>query len=138
MKCKLGDLTLRQILKACDATRTCTVCSMRRSQMCEIVNDIHQTMEFVSLDAEIDLPDEVDSDGEGEFQHKKDTRAVQSLGEYALCDQWVCPRCGIEIQDYVEIERDEDDGEEIQHEYCPKFCPECGTRIIDPDEEVIK
>lgn len=53
--------------------------------------------------------------------------------DYAACDQFVCSKCGIELRDWVRVERDQDDGEEYHYEYRFKRCPECGAKM---DEEV--
>ena len=47
--------------------------------------------------------------------------------EYDGVDQFVCSECGIELQNWVRIERDEDDGDEAHHEYRFNFCPNCGA-----------
>ena len=49
--------------------------------------------------------------------------------DYAECDQFVCSNCGIELQDWYRVERDEDDDDVTYHEYEFKFCPNCGARI---------
>lgn len=54
--------------------------------------------------------------------------------DYADCDQFVCSECGIELQDWCRIERDEDDGKITCHEYVMKYCPNCGTRMVEPQE----
>lgn len=46
--------------------------------------------------------------------------------DYADCDQFVCSECGIELQDWHRVER-EDDGDIIYHEYTFKYCPNCGA-----------
>lgn len=48
--------------------------------------------------------------------------------DYDDCDQFVCSECGIELQDWHRVER-EDDGEISYHEYCFEFCPHCGRKI---------
>lgn len=49
--------------------------------------------------------------------------------EYYDCDQFVCSECGIELQDWRRVERDEDDGDITYHEYRLRFCPNCGAKI---------
>ena len=48
--------------------------------------------------------------------------------DYAECDQFVCSRCGIELQDWCRVERDED-GDITYHEYEFRFCPNCGAKL---------
>lgn len=50
--------------------------------------------------------------------------------DYAECDQFVCSNCGIELQDWHRVERDEDDGDITYHEYEFDFCPRCGCKVI--------
>lgn len=54
--------------------------------------------------------------------------------DYADCDQFVCSECGIELQDWNRVERDEDDGEISYHEYTFNYCPNCGVRIMESEE----
>lgn len=49
--------------------------------------------------------------------------------DYAECDQFVCSNCGIELQDWHRVERDEDNGDVTYHEYEFKYCPNCGAKI---------
>ena len=56
--------------------------------------------------------------------------------EYDDCDQFVCSECGIELQDWHRVERDEDDGDVTYHEYRFRFCPNCGMKIKEGDEDV--
>lgn len=51
--------------------------------------------------------------------------------DYAGCDQFVCSECGIELQDWVRVERDENDGDVTYHEYEFRFCPNCGRKVIE-------
>lgn len=48
---------------------------------------------------------------------------------FAACDQFICSECGIELQDWARIERDEDTGEVTHHEYEFKYCPNCGAKV---------
>ena len=55
--------------------------------------------------------------------------------EYDDCDQFVCSECGIELQDWRRVERDQDDGDVTYHEYRFRFCPNCGSKINGGDED---
>lgn len=48
--------------------------------------------------------------------------------DYAECDQFVCSRCGIELQDWRRVERDEY-GDITYHEYEFRYCPNCGAKL---------
>ena len=54
--------------------------------------------------------------------------------EYADCDQFVCSECGIELQDWNRVERDED-GYLTYHEYTMRFCPNCGAKMESEGKE---
>ena len=57
------------------------------------------------------------------------TKKCHNIGtDYAACDQFVCSNCGIELQDWRRVERDED-GEITYHEYEFRFCPNCGAKL---------
>ena len=49
--------------------------------------------------------------------------------DYADVDQFVCSECGIELQEWHGVERDEDTGDESFYEYTLKYCPNCGRKI---------
>lgn len=56
----------------------------------------------------------------------------QNLSEYNLVDGFECLNCGIIIENYNEIEIDEDYPEDrCMKEYAPKYCPNCGRKIVD-------
>lgn len=46
-------------------------------------------------------------------------------------DEFECSNCGIVLSEYQQIEIDEDDGERFFYDYRPKYCPNCGRKIID-------
>lgn len=65
------------------------------------------------------------------YEERK-TDTCENAGEdYAECDQFVCSKCGIELQDWHSVERDMDDGEVSYHEYTFRFCPNCGRKIVE-------
>lgn len=54
----------------------------------------------------------------------------ENVGEdYDAVDQFVCSKCGIELQGWYRVERDMDDGEETHHEYVMRYCPNCGAKM---------
>lgn len=61
-------------------------------------------------------------------------KAHNNNEDYAECDQFVCSNCGIELQDWHRVERDEDDGEISYHEYRFKYCPNCGAEMESEDK----
>jgi hypothetical protein len=62
-----------------------------------------------------------------------DEKTCENLSEYNLCDRFECSNCGIVLEEYQEIKVDEDDdtGDECTYEYTPKYCPNCGRKIVD-------
>ncbi len=46
-------------------------------------------------------------------------------------DYFKCSNCGIELGEYRQFEIDEDYGDRYGHQYRPKYCPNCGSKIID-------
>lgn len=62
-----------------------------------------------------------------------DEKTCENLSDYNLCDRFECSNCGIVLGEYQEIKVDEDDdtGDECTYEYTPKYCPNCGRKIID-------
>ena len=63
-----------------------------------------------------------------------ETETTRNVGkDYAACDQFVCEKCGIELQGWKKVERDPDDGEEYHCEYIFKRCPECGAIIVEEE-----
>ena len=53
--------------------------------------------------------------------------------EYDECDQFVCSKCGIELQDWHRVERDEDNGDVTYHEYVFSYCPNCGADMREAE-----
>ena len=51
--------------------------------------------------------------------------------EYAEQDQFVCHRCGIELQDWHRVERDPYYGDIYCYEYTLRYCPNCGRKIVE-------
>ena len=50
--------------------------------------------------------------------------------DYIDCDEFICHKCGIHIEDWRQIKIDPDTGKKEICEYTFKCCPECGAKII--------
>ena len=51
----------------------------------------------------------------------------ENIGTVAECDQFICSKCGIHLENWVRVEIDEDDGDVTHHEYVFNVCPNCGA-----------
>ena len=51
--------------------------------------------------------------------------------EYDSIEQFECSNCGFISVDHTELKINEDNGEELYQVYKPKYCPNCGRKIID-------
>lgn len=62
---------------------------------------------------------------------KLEEETCTNESEYNLVDGFECSNCGIIIENYNEIEIDEDYPEDrCMKEYAPRYCPNCGRKII--------
>ena len=63
---------------------------------------------------------------------KLEEETCTNESEYNLVDGFECSNCGIIIENYNEIEIDEDYPEDrCMKEYAPRYCPNCGRKIVD-------
>lgn len=51
--------------------------------------------------------------------------------EYDSSDEFKCSNCGFMMAEHKELEIDEDDGEKFYYNYKPKYCPNCGRKIVN-------
>jgi len=54
-----------------------------------------------------------------------------NLSDYNSTDLFKCSNCGIELGEYRQFEIDEDYGDRYGNQYKPKYCPNCGSKIVD-------
>lgn len=65
---------------------------------------------------------------------KTDDNTCTHIGDIAQCDQFICSKCGIHLEDWrmlVEEEYDYGYTEMANYEYEFKFCPNCGRKIVE-------
>lgn len=51
--------------------------------------------------------------------------------EYDSTEEFICSNCGFTLVEHKEYAVGEDDGEEYYFNFKPKYCPNCGSKIID-------
>ena len=51
--------------------------------------------------------------------------------EYDSTEEFRCSNCGFTLVEHKEYTVGEDDGEEYYFNFKPKYCPNCGSKIID-------
>ena len=51
--------------------------------------------------------------------------------EYDSTEEFRCSNCGFTLVEHKEYAVGEDDGEEYYFNFKPKYCPNCGSKIID-------
>jgi DNA-directed RNA polymerase subunit RPC12/RpoP len=54
-----------------------------------------------------------------------------NLSEYDATEEFKCSNCGFTLVEHKEYAVGEDDGEEYYFNYKPKYCPNCGSKIVD-------
>lgn len=54
-----------------------------------------------------------------------------NLSDYNSTDLFKCSNCGIELGEYRQFEINEGYGDRYGHQYKPKYCPNCGSKIVD-------
>ena len=62
--------------------------------------------------------------------NNEQAKKCHNVSYYAECDQFVCSNCGIALQDWRRVDRDED-GEVTYHEWEFNYCPNCGAKVDD-------
>ena len=67
--------------------------------------------------------------------YEKEKVTCHNLAAVADCDQWICSHCGINLTEWAKVVFDEDTNDTTYHEYCFKFCPECGHKVVSRYDE---
>ena len=63
-----------------------------------------------------------------------DERTCTNESEYDSIDEFECSNCGFTLVEHKEYAVGEDDGEEYYFNFKPKYCPNCGRRIVEEEE----
>lgn len=100
----------------------------------EIMFDLSEKEINIDTDMEVKIEEDILQaiDKQAEELGWLDEKTCENLSEYNLCDRFKCSNCGIIIENYNEIEIDEDYPEDrCMKEYAPRYCPNCGRKIVD-------
>ena len=93
----------------------------------EIVNKTLDEFEYKGLTIR-EWADKITS---GEYQ---DAAHTKNLSEIAWCDSFICSKCGLHLEEWVKVEITEEYGKE-RFEYEFEYCPGCGRKIVEGDED---
>nr|DAV02696.1 MAG TPA: MqsA [Caudoviricetes sp.] len=100
----------------------------------EIMFDLSEKEINIDTDMEVKIEEDILQavDKQAEELGWLDEKTCENLSEYNLYDRFKCSNCGIIIENYNEIEIDEDYPEDrCMKEYAPRYCPNCGRKIVD-------
>lgn len=53
---------------------------------------------------------------------------------YDSTEEFICSHCGLTLIEYKEYVNGEDDGEGYYFDFKPKYCPNCGRKIVEEKE----
>ncbi len=60
-----------------------------------------------------------------------DEKTCTNESEYDSTEEFRCSNCGFTLVEHKEYAVGEDDGEEYYFNFKPKYCPNCGRKIVD-------
>ena len=66
-----------------------------------------------------------------EYKSKECEKTCTNESEYDSTEEFRCSNCGFTLVEHKEYTVGEDDGEEYYFNFKPKYCPNCGSKIID-------
>lgn len=99
----------------------------------EIMFDLSEKEINIDTDMEVKIEEDILQaiDKQSEELGWLDEKTCTNLSEFDSIDEFECSNCGIVLSEYQQIEIDEDDGERFFYDYRPKYCPNCGRKIVD-------
>lgn len=99
----------------------------------EIMFDLSEKEINIDTDMEVKIEEDILQaiDKQAEELGWLDEKTCTNLSEFDSIDEFECSNCGIVLSEYQQIEIDEDDGERFFYDYRPKYCPNCGRKIVD-------
>lgn len=103
----------------------------------EIMFDLSEKEINIDTDMEVKIEEDILQaiDKQTEELGWLDEKTCTNLSEFDSIDEFECSNCGIVLSEYQQIEIDEDDGERFFYDYRPKYCPNCGRKIIEENED---
>lgn len=94
----------------------------------EIMFDLSEKEINIDTDMEVKIEEDILQaiDKQAEELGWLDEKTCTNLSEYDSIDEFECSNCGIVLSEYQKI-----DGERFFYDYRPKYCPNCGRKIVD-------
>lgn len=82
-----------------------------------------------------DLPiDEEKLKGKEEIPLEMQTWNESQLDD---CDEFICAKCHIHLEEWLSVDVDEDDGDKAYHEFRFNYCPNCGREVVVKPHELL-
>lgn len=67
---------------------------------------------------------------DGTEDEEVDDKVCKNLTENNPVDEFICSKCGFEIDEFSRREDDPEYGDKAYYEFEFKFCPRCGARVL--------
>ena len=99
----------------------------------EIMFDLSEKEINIDTDMEVKIEEDILQaiDKRAEELGWLEEETCTNESEYDSMDYFKCSNCGIELGEYRQFEIDEDYGDRYGNQYRPKYCPNCGRKIVD-------
>ena len=68
------------------------------------------------------------------YECKADLHA-KNESRVSHCDELICSNCRLNLQDWVKVRYHDDEDDMAYYQYAFQYCPNCGAKIDDENEE---
>lgn len=99
----------------------------------EIMFDLSEKEINIDTDMEVKIEEDILQaiDKQAEELGWLEEETCTNESEYDSTEEFRCSNCGFTLVEHKEYAGGEDDGEEYYFNFKPKYCPNCGRKIVD-------